>query len=568
MDKRRKSFWSLILSLTLVMGMFWMVPKVTAASSGSAGVWTINTNLDVYSSTSIIDDAGNVLDPGDIDTINVVDGGDLQLMRDAGNTGTTVNVTSSTSSRSSIYVSGAELTCNSIKLTSPSSDPDLKASFGTNGTINIKNFDLSEMGSGRISNAGTINSETANLVSSSITFSNEGKLSVTDSVTLCEDFGGTLVTKNTTKVKGTTSGFFRIDVNGNTSTLSSGIDTKGEQVLAYTLLDPISDNSGFAKADDPNFLRLTTNSSEVYVSNGIAYGKGNSLKLIPATGYKIALDDKNFVDSITLSAAEYESFKSDLSAHVFRLLNTSTYRYCELTPNEASKYLSDFTFDNTAPEITSSVAIVDGKAENPVTDIDGKKITAKKVSVSIGVSDENGLSDTYLPSDTLNPATYTLDSNGKKGSLSHEFTVSSGDEDKEYTITVYDIAHNPTKVTLKLTYAKDPASVTVSISDVTIGGTPSPSASTIPTDRESDVKYYYKEKGAEDSTYTETVPTAAGDYTVKAVLPENDTYAEAEDTADFTINKKTPHITLNRQIHTFTSDRIFWISFLLTQQER
>ena len=51
------------------------------------------------------------------------------------------------------------------------------------------------------------------------------------------------------------------------------------------------------------------------------------------------------------------------------------------------------------------------------------------------------------------------------------------------------------------------------------------------------ITYYYKVKDAADNTYTTTVPTNAGEYTVRAAVAESDNYQAGEATADFTIAK-------------------------------
>jgi len=52
---------------------------------------------------------------------------------------------------------------------------------------------------------------------------------------------------------------------------------------------------------------------------------------------------------------------------------------------------------------------------------------------------------------------------------------------------------------------------------------------------DAEVTYSYKLKGAEDGTYTETVPTEPGDYTLRAEIAETAEYKGATVTADFTI---------------------------------
>jgi hypothetical protein len=63
---------------------------------------------------------------------------------------------------------------------------------------------------------------------------------------------------------------------------------------------------------------------------------------------------------------------------------------------------------------------------------------------------------------------------------------------------------------------------------------------------EGEETYYYKPKDAADNSYTETVPTNAGAYTVKVEVEESDNYAAGSATADFNIAKAniTPEVTI------------------------
>ena len=94
----------------------------------------------------------------------------------------------------------------------------------------------------------------------------------------------------------------------------------------------------------------------------------------------------------------------------------------------------------------------------------------------------------------------------------------------------------PAKVSV--TVGKAAISPTVSITGWTYGD----SANT-PAIGEGDnpgngtVSYAYKAKGAEDGEYSATVPTAAGEYTVRATVAETDNYQSGAATADFTIAK-------------------------------
>ena len=61
----------------------------------------------------------------------------------------------------------------------------------------------------------------------------------------------------------------------------------------------------------------------------------------------------------------------------------------------------------------------------------------------------------------------------------------------------------------------------------------------------------YKLKTAEDTAYAETVPTAAGTYTVKISIDETDNYKSGTAAADFTINQKALTITADAKSKTY-----------------
>ena len=110
-----------------------------------------------------------------------------------------------------------------------------------------------------------------------------------------------------------------------------------------------------------------------------------------------------------------------------------------------------------------------------------------------------------------------------------------------YTVTV-DVAagDNYNAATIELgsfTIAKAEGNASVSVADWTYGDAPNAPvvSSTNGTDN---VTYQYKVKGADDSTYTDTVPTQAGDYTVKASFAATQNYTVATATDDFTISRR------------------------------
>lgn len=93
---------------------------------------------------------------------------------------------------------------------------------------------------------------------------------------------------------------------------------------------------------------------------------------------------------------------------------------------------------------------------------------------------------------------------------------------------------------VQLTVNKLNLTLSLSCADITYGGTLSP-VLTGNTGGGTET-YEYKTQGAASSTYTTTVPTDAGDYTVRASVAATTTYNADSATADFRINKATPAI--------------------------
>ncbi len=99
-------------------------------------------------------------------------------------------------------------------------------------------------------------------------------------------------------------------------------------------------------------------------------------------------------------------------------------------------------------------------------------------------------------------------------------------------------------ITLKIKQSITP---TVTLADWQYKGTPSTPEVTGNTGN-GEVTYKYKVKGADDSTYSETVPTAVGQYTVKASIAETADYKAGEATADFQIKPYSTGLTITLKI--------------------
>ena len=91
-------------------------------------------------------------------------------------------------------------------------------------------------------------------------------------------------------------------------------------------------------------------------------------------------------------------------------------------------------------------------------------------------------------------------------------------------------------VELEIEYKAELTELAVSIEGWTYGATAGVPSVTGNTSGGA-VTYEYKAKDAADDTYTTTVPTKTGQYTVRATVAETDDYADATATKEFTIEK-------------------------------
>ena len=112
--------------------------------------------------------------------------------------------------------------------------------------------------------------------------------------------------------------------------------------------------------------------------------------------------------------------------------------------------------------------------------------------------------------------------------------------------------NNATSNKVTVTIVKADGNASVSLSGWIYGETASEPVPTSDTNGINNVTYQYKVKGADDTTYSDTLPINAGDYTVKATFAATDNYNEVTAEADFTIAKATPAIAIKATPSTLT----------------
>ena len=98
--------------------------------------------------------------------------------------------------------------------------------------------------------------------------------------------------------------------------------------------------------------------------------------------------------------------------------------------------------------------------------------------------------------------------------------------------------------TATFTITKGTRNLQVSLDDWTYGE----EAKAPKTNADEDAVFYYKQKGADDNTYTTVLPKTAGEYIVKTVIEENSNYFEASDIKTFTIHKAIPAYDTNLKV--------------------
>lgn len=213
-----------------------------------------------------------------------------------------------------------------------------------------------------------------------------------------------------------------------------------------------------------------------------------------------------------------------------------------LTVTGINNYTGSFTQKITVnPANLKNVSVVNNKADFDYTG------EAQKLEVTASGETVDGSQVTF---------TYRV---GESGEYVSEPAVTDGG-----THTVYwkASAPNHNDVTGSFTVTVNPVNgdSSVSIADWVYGNTASTPVPVSSTNGIDNVTYQYKVKGADDSTYTATVPTQAGDYTVKATFPATTNYKMAEATADFTVSKRPITVTANDASKTYggTDPELEW----------
>ena len=165
----------------------------------------------------------------------------------------------------------------------------------------------------------------------------------------------------------------------------------------------------------------------------------------------------------------------------------------------------------------------------------------KNIKASVTCPDTE-VGETYSPTvQTESDSTsYTFEYK-TKGAEDSAYASTKPTEAGEYTVraTIAETAHyEKHTATADFTITKKKATATVSVSDSFVGDEYEPVLTT-DSDGKDKAAYEYKKAGDADSAYASAKPTAAGEYVVRATVPETDTYEKAVCEGSFKISKIT-----------------------------
>ena len=226
----------------------------------------------------------------------------------------------------------------------------------------------------------------------------------------------------------------------------------------------------------------------------------------------ITIDAEDYDGTVSY---QYKVSTADDSTYTFDVPTAAGTYMVKATLPATDKYLGTTctaNFEITKKEATeASVSVADifvGETPKPVvtTDSDGKAVFEYKIS-------------------TAPDTAYTSEVPTAAGTYMVRATIPETDTYLGTTCTAnFDILKNEVKAS-------------VAVADIKVGGTVKPVITIDAEDYDGTVSYQYKVSTADDSTYTFTVPTAAGTYMVKATLPATDKYLGTTCTTNFDIVK-------------------------------
>ncbi|MBO4653541.1 MAG: choice-of-anchor A family protein [Lachnospiraceae bacterium] len=279
------------------------------------------------------------------------------------------------------------------------------------------------------------------------------------------------------------------------------------------------------------FYKRSTENDSAYSENFPQFENVKKQAITPL----VSIDDWTYDETAsTPSVSGNEGKGSETFEYKKKGADDSTYTTTQ--PTEAGDYVVRVKVDETdeyLPAVSEGTEFTIEKADNTITaDSETAEVMrgGKELELSTLVSDEIGSVSYEIIGDANG---CTMEAGGK---------LISGDTTGTVTIRVTatgDENHEAGYVDIRVTVTdKTPITPSVNINGWNYGDTANAPALTDGSNPgNGQVTYEYKKKGADDDTYTTTVPKNAGDYTVRATVAETTDYSDGSATCDFTIAK-------------------------------
>lgn len=475
MEKRKRQFWSLLLSVVLVIGLLIGIPGKGKAA-GEAGVWTYDGATGEKAANGTITD-------------------------DSGNTCSLKDLTKLISTGSGILISGGLASDNSM------GNNNLVVDANAAGiTISYAHTLICDSFEGKISNGGILKCNSFNG-----TGDNSGTFMVNKSFvkTGTDDFG-TVIVEPTTMIS---SAGGKIELKFGSKSMTTESSLEG---VAFELMPEDTAACGI-KISKPE----KNADGKYYVKDSITVEPDNSDYKIKKIG---ASETTDYKDSIELTEEDIKH--EGLMISVAKLSGDYSHRSYNYGDCDSKLGFGNMVFDNENPTASVSFKADDESIATPSEE--GQVIEAKKLEVTITAEDTN-LSKIVQGIGSSDPDSFTA--NGSSFTKTLTYYSDPDSPEKSCCYQVYDKAGNEISLGFKLSYPKDDYTATLSVDDIYYGETIDPDIKSDIT-WDGDVSYEYSSDNG--ATFSSTKPTAAGEYKVRAVLKNSKYYNNT--TLDTTFN--------------------------------
>ena len=296
--------------------------------------------------------------------------------------------------------------------------------------------------------------------------------------------------------------------------------------LDLSAVDTLTVGSGCFGDDTSTSFGASTEKPNRFNVNCVIYAKNaaaaQTLKSKLGTKGIVLVVNGGTVDTAAENAGFSAVTKSGYTAKWYTAENFSG--GAVTTPMAGNTYYAEWT-------MADSISLT-SDSQKPVTYGTKVTLTASPVNSSWGYvwyKDVNG-------NGTLELNTDKQISNNKS-----TLELTNVSDSGTYWVQVIDGSSTKTSNAVNVTITKANGTASVSMEGWTYGETAKTPVPTSETNGTNGVTYQYKVKDADDDTYSTTVPTNVGSYTVKATFPATDNYKEVTATANFVIAQATHH---------------------------